>query len=219
MWVAIPVKKINNAKCRLKSVLSPVQRSEFFAMMLEDVLSILIDVPAIENVSIATVCTKAIKIAKKYDVTILNTHNDEGQTSAISISARTLEKNGVKNMLMLPGDIPLVNENEISKVINVHKSEPTMTIVPARDKKGSNCIALSPPTAMPLSFGPNSYFPHLETARSLGLKINSIQLSGIGLDIDTPADLKELCKKPIRTKAQHFLNRQNILGKILNKEL
>ena len=218
MWVVIPVKKINNAKCRLKSVLSPVQRSEFFAMMLEDVLSILKDVPEIENVSIATVCTKAIKIAKKYDASILNTHYDEGQTSAITVSARTLEKNGVKKMLMLPGDIPLVKENEISKVINVHKSEPMMTIVPSRDKKGSNCIALSPPTAMPLSFGPNSYFPHIETARSLGLKINSIPLSGIGLDIDTPADLKELCKKPIRTKAQNFLNRQNILGKILNKE-
>ena len=218
MWVVIPVKKINNAKCRLKSVLSPVQRSEFFAMMLEDVLSILKDVPEIENVSIATVCTKAIKIAKKYDASILNTHYDEGQTSAITVSARTLEKNGVKKMLMLPGDIPLVKENEISKVINVHKSEPMMTIVPSRDKKGSNCIALSPPTAMPLSFGPNSYFPHIETARSLGIKINSIPLSGIGLDIDTPADLKELCKKPIRTKAQHFLNRQNILGKILNNE-
>ena len=218
MWVVIPVKKINNAKCRLKSVLSPVQRSEFFAMMLEDVLSILKDVPEIENVSIATVCTKAIKIAKKYDASILNTHYDEGQTSAITVSARTLEKNGVKKMLMLPGDIPLVKENEISKLINVHKSEPMMTIVPSRDKKGSNCIALSPPTAMPLSFGPNSYFPHIETARSLGLKINSIPLSGIGLDIDTPADLKELCKKPIRTKAQNFLNRQNILGKILNKE-
>ena len=218
MWVVIPVKKINNAKCRLKSVLSPVQRSEFFAMMLEDVLSILKDVPEIENVSIATVCTKAIKIAKKYDASILNTHYDEGQTSAITVSARTLEKNGVKKMLMLPGDIPLVKENEISKVINVHKSEPMMTIVPSRDKKGSNCIALSPPTAMPLSFGPNSYFPHIETARSLGLKINSIPLSGIGLDIDTPADLKELCKKPICTKAQNFLNRQNILGKILNKE-
>ena len=218
MWVVIPVKKINNAKCRLKSVLSPVQRSEFFAMMLEDVLSILKDVPEIENVSIATVCTKAIKIAKKYDASILNTHYDEGQTSAITVSARTLEKNGVKKMLMLPGDIPLVKENEISKLINVHKSEPMMTIVPSRDKKGSNCIALSPPTAMPLSFGPNSFFPHLETARSLGLKINSIPLSGIGWDIDTPADLKELCKKPIRTKAQNFLNRQNILGKILNKE-
>ena len=148
----------------------------------------------------------------------MNTHSDEGQTSAITKSATALEQNGVKKMLMLPGDIPLVNENEISKVINVHKSAPTMTIVPARDKKGSNCVALSPPTAMPLSFGPNSYFPHLETARSLGIKINSMSLSGIGLDIDTPADLKELCKKPIRTKAQHFLNRQNILGKILNKE-
>ena len=217
MWAVIPVKKINNAKCRLKSVLSPFQRSEFFAMMLEDVLSILKNIPEIENVSLATVCTKALKIAKKYDASILNTHSDEGQTSAITKSATALEQNGVKKMLMLPGDIPLVNENEISKVINVHKSAPTMTIVPARDRKGSNCVALSPPTAMPLSFGPNSYFPHLEMARSLGLKINSIPLSGIGLDIDTPADLKELCKKPILTKAQNFLNEQNILEKILNK--
>jgi len=70
-----------------------------------------------------------------------------------------------------------------------------MTIVPARDEQVSNCIVLSPPTATPLRFGPNSYFPHLETARKLGVSLQTLKLSGIGLDIDAPVDLLELGRK------------------------
>ncbi len=217
MWLIIPVKKINDAKFRLKSLLNHNQRKQLFLAMLEDVLSAVKSIPEIENISLATICPTAIKIGKKYNASILDTFLDEGQTEAIKKSAKTLDKNGIKNMLLLPADVPLITETEIRKVIEAHKSHPMMTIVPARDKRGSNCIALSPPTAVPLSFGPNSYFPHIELARNSELKLNSISLPGIGLDIDTPSDLKELCKKPIRTRAQKFLNDQKIVEQLMKE--
>ena len=215
MWVIIPVKKINDAKCRLKFLLNPIQRKQLFQAMLEDVLSVVKSIPEIENISLATICPTAIKIAKKYGASILDTYRDEGQTEAIKKSAETLDKNGIKNMLLLPADIPLVTETEIRKVIEVHKRSPMMTIVPAKDEQGSNCIALSPPTVIPLSFGPNSYFPHIEIARNSKLKFNTISLPGIGLDIDTPSDLKEVCKQPIRTRTQKFLNDQKIVDQLI----
>jgi len=113
--------------------------------------------------------------------------------------------------LMLPADIPLVTVSEIRTVIKIHENSPMITIVPAKDNLGSNCIALSPPTAMPLSFGPNSYFPHIKKARNLGLKIHSVLLPGISLDIDTPEDLKELCQQPIRSHVQKYLFNQKIM--------
>ena len=218
MWLIIPVKKINDAKYRLKSLLNPIQREQLFLAMLEDVLSVVKSIPELENISLATICPTAIKIAKKYGASILDTYRDEGQTEAIKKSAEVLDNNGIKNMILLPADIPLVTETEISKVIEVHNRSPMMTIVPARDEKGSNCIALSPPTAIPLSFGPNSYFPHIHAARNSELKLKTISLPGIGLDIDTPSDLKELCKKPISTRTQKFLNDQKIVDKILKIE-
>jgi 2-phospho-L-lactate guanylyltransferase len=96
----------------------------------------------------------------------------------------------------------------------VHGKEPSITIVPARDEKGSNCIALSPPTALPLCFGTNSYFPHLENAQKHGLDLNTLKLHGIGLDIDTPEDLIELCRLPERTRAQVYLRKQKILERL-----
>ena len=218
MWLIIPVKKINAAKYRLKSLLNPLQRKQLFLAMLEDVLSVVKSIPELENISLATICPTAIKIAKKYGASILDTYRDEGQTEAIKKSAEVLDNNGIKNMILLPADIPLVTETEISKVIEVHNRSPMMTIVPARDEKGSNCIALSPPTAIPLSFGPNSYFPHIDAARNSELKLKTISLPGIGLDIDTPSDLKELCKKPISTRTQKFLNDQKIVEKMIKIE-
>ena len=211
MWAVIPVKKIDDAKCRLKSVLNSDQRKKLFVAMLEDVLSTVMDISELDEVSLATICPIASKIARKYDATILSTLKDEGQTEAIKKAATIIENQGSKTILMLPADIPLATVSEIRTVIKIHENSPMITIVPAKDNLGSNCIALSPPTAMPLNFGQNSYFPHIEKARNLGIKIYSALLPGISLDIDTPEDLKKLCQKPIRTHAQKYLFNQKIM--------
>lgn len=211
MWAVIPVKNLNEAKHRLESVLNPIQRRNLFAAMLEDVLATVMAVPEFEQVAVATICPAAAEIARRYGASVLSTVQDEGQTKAVACAAATLEDNGIKHMLMLPGDVPLVTVEEIQTVLEVHGNAPTMTIVPARDEQGSNCIALSPPTAAPLRFGPNSYFPHLETARKMGLTLNTPKLAGIGLDIDTQDDLQELCKQPFQTRAQEYLQEQKIM--------
>lgn len=211
MWAVIPVKNLNEAKHRLESVLNPIQRRNLFAAMLEDVLATVMAVPEFEQVAVATICPTAAEIARRYGASVLSTVQDEGQTKAVARIATTLEENGIKHMFMLPGDVPLVTVEEIQTVLEVHGNAPTMTIVPARDEQGSNCIALSPPTAVPLRFGPNSYFPHLETARKMGLTLNTTKLAGIGLDIDTQDDLQELCEQPFQTRAQEYLQEQKIM--------
>jgi len=211
MWAVIPVKNLNEAKHRLESVLNPIQRRNLFAAMLEDVLATVMAVPEFEQVAVATICPTAAEIARRNGASVLSTVQDEGQTKAVARTAATLEENGIKHMLMLPGDVPLVTVEEIQTVLEVHGNAPTMTIVPARDEQGSNCIALSPPTAVPLRFGPNSYFPHLETARKMGLTLNTTKLAGIGLDIDTQDDLQELYKQPFQTRAQEYLQEQKIM--------
>ena len=211
MWGIIPIKNINQAKHRLKPVLYPEERQEFSKAMFEDVLSTMMAVPEFEQVAVATVCPTARIIAKKYVATVLATGQDEGQTAAVARAAEILDAKGIAGMLVIPGDVPLVTVEEIQTVLELHGNAPTMTIVPARDEQGSNCITLSPPTAVPLRFGPNSYFPHLETARKMGLTLNTPKLAGIGLDIDTQDDLQELCKQPFQTRAQEYLQEQKIM--------
>ncbi|MDP7630457.1 MAG: hypothetical protein QGF03_07765, partial [SAR324 cluster bacterium] len=71
----------------------------------------------------------------------------------------------------------------------------------------------------PLRFGTNSYFPHLDTARRLGLELHTPKLPGIGLDIDTPEDLKKLCRQPTRTRAQEYLQGRRIVQRLSDFEL
>jgi 2-phospho-L-lactate guanylyltransferase len=185
--------------------------------MFEDVLSTMMSVPDFEQVAVATICPAASIIAKKYGATVLSTSQDEGQTAAVRRSAEILDAKGISSMLVIPGDVPLVTVEEIKIVLELHEKAPSMTIVPAYDELGSNCIALSPPTAVPLSFGPNSYFPHLETARKLGLAMQTPKLPGLGLDIDTPEDLLKLSRQTVCTRAQEYLLKKNIVERLNNK--
>ena len=217
MWGIIPIKSLNQAKHRLKNVLYPEERQEFFKAMFEDVLSTMMSVPDFEQVAVATVCPAACIIAKKYGAIVLSTSQDEGQTAAVERSAKILDARGITSMLVIPGDVPLVTVEEIKIVLDLHEKAPSMTIVPAQDELGSNCIALSPTIAAPLRFGPNSYFPHLETARKLGLSLQSPKLTGLGLDIDTPEDLLVLSRQTVCTRAQEYLRKKKIMERLNNE--
>ena len=217
MWCIIPIKSLNQAKHRLKHVLYPEERQDFFKAMFEDVLSTMMSVPDFEKVAVATVCPAACIIAKKYGAIVLSTSQDEGQTAAVERSAKILDAREITSMLVIPGDVPLVTVEEIKIVLDLHEKAPSMTIVPAQDELGSNCIALSPTIAAPLRFGPNSYFPHLETARKLGLSLQSPKLPGLGLDIDTPEDLLVLSRQTVCTRAQEYLRKKKIMERLNNE--
>ena len=211
MWAVIPVKQISQAKQRLSKILSPVERRDFFSAMLEDVLSIMVKIDFFEKIILATNCPHAISIAGRHGITHFETGPDDGLNLAAGETVNHLIENGISDMFLIPADIPLITEEEINSAIKAHPSAPSLTIVPSRDKLGSNCLLLSPPSMMPLKFGPNSYFRHLEIAKSNGLKINPMELPGFGLDIDEPADLFELLTLEGDTRSQKYIRHLNLV--------
>jgi 2-phospho-L-lactate guanylyltransferase len=75
-------------------------------------------------------------------------------------------------------------------VVEARKPAPSLTTEPARDEPGSKAMLCSPPLVMPFPFGDNNYFPHLATARSLGIEPTIFMLPSIGLDIDQPENVE-----------------------------
>ena len=65
----------------------------------------------------------------------------------------------------------------------------------------------SPPDAVTLRFGDNSFFPHLAAARLRGIEPTVIRLPGIAMDVDHPVDLAALLRLPqsARTRTRAFL--------------
>ena len=179
--------------------------------MLEDVLSMMVKIDFFEKIILATNCPHAISIAGRHGITHFETGPDDGLNQAAGETVNHLFENGIRDMFLIPGDIPLITEEEINSILKAHPSAPSLTIIPSRDKFGSNCILLSPPSRMTLKFGPNSYFRHLEIAQTNGLKVNPMEFPGFGLDIDEPKDLFELLKAEGNTLSQKYLLQLNLL--------
>ena len=179
--------------------------------MLEDVLSMMVKIDFFEKIILATNCPHAISIAGRHGITHFETGPDDGLNQAAGETVNHLLENGIRDMFLIPGDIPLITEEEINSVLKAHPSAPSLTIIPSRDQLGSNCILLSPPSRMPLKFGPDSYFRHLEIAQTNGLKINPMVFPGFGLDIDEPKDLFELLKAEGNTRSQKYIRHLNLV--------
>ncbi|HWA80230.1 MAG TPA: 2-phospho-L-lactate guanylyltransferase [Acetobacteraceae bacterium] len=214
IWAVVPIKEFGGAKQRLAGLLTAEQRRALAACMAEDVLEALAAVPELAGILVVTKEPVAIALAQRYGAQISTDGARSGHTGAVAAAAQRLVRERRAGMITLPGDIPAVTAAEISATLAVHKPSPSFTIVPAHDELGSNAIVVTPPDALPLQFGDNSFFPHLDSARRAGLAPTIIRHPGIAMDIDHPADLDMFLSmkslRPTRTRA--FLEKERPRG-------
>jgi 2-phospho-L-lactate guanylyltransferase len=206
VWAVVPVKETVLAKQRLAKVLSRSLRQALAVAMFEDVMEALSASHGLAGIAVVTLDQNAAQIAARWGAEVWTECAHEGHTGAVTAAARRLAKNG-STMLTLPGDIPLVSASDIAAVRAAHPYGPGFTIVPAWDDLGSNAIVCSPSDAVPLRFGPNSFFPHLAAARRQGLEPCIVRRDGIAIDIDEPADLARFMRAPSDTRTWTLLDR------------
>jgi 2-phospho-L-lactate/phosphoenolpyruvate guanylyltransferase len=194
VWAAVPVKTFATAKHRLAPLLTGTQRSSLAAAMLEDVLSALAVAP-LGGIMVNTDHGAAAALARRFGAVVVAEDARDGHTAAVAAMARILSERGASAMLALPGDIPHVTPAELEQLCIVgRRPPPAFTIVPAHDERGSNAILVAPPDAVPLRFGDDSFFPHLDAARRRGIEPVVVKLPGIALDIDRPEDVHALLR-------------------------
>jgi 2-phospho-L-lactate/phosphoenolpyruvate guanylyltransferase len=201
VWAIIPVKETQRAKQRLAPVLPAPLRQALALAMLEDVLEAVARVSDLGGAILVTVDPQAETLARRYGMATLADGARDGHTGAVNAGARHLIAQGRQTMLTLPGDLPLVTTTEIARLIRVHGPAPAFTIAPAHDDLGSNAILMSPPQAVPLRFGEDSFFPHLAAARAQGIEPCVVRLPGIAFDIDNPQDLQQFSRLGSATRA------------------
>jgi 2-phospho-L-lactate guanylyltransferase len=214
LWAVVPVKERVSAKERLAPLLRPETRQALALAMLEDVLAALTATPGIAGLLVVTVDPTAGRLAASYGAQLIEAGARDGHTGAVAAASRLLAAEGRAGMLTLPGDIPLVTPAEIASVVTAHPAAPSFTIVPSHDERGSNAIACSPPDAVPLRFGDNSFYPHIQAAEGCGIRPNILHLSGIALDIDNPQDVVSFMRieSPTRARAVLVEERMQLVG-------
>jgi len=214
MWAVLPAKDLVDAKTRLADALSPPERRLLFRTMYEDVLTALSETTSLDGIVVVTRDPEAGAVAESYGARLIPEPENQGQTAAIERAASSLKAGGADGMITIPGDTPLITAAEIETVLAAHSAATAMTIVPAHDRRGSNCIAVSPPGLIPFSFGNDSFQPHLASARKLGIEPRILDLPGIGLDIDTPDDLRILIERGGNTRTHTYLDSSGIAARL-----
>jgi 2-phospho-L-lactate/phosphoenolpyruvate guanylyltransferase len=213
IWVLIPVKETATAKVRLAAAVPPHLRRGLALAMLEDVLSAVAKVRNIAGLIVVTVDEAAMALAKRYAARIMTEGATSGHSGAVNTAAAILAREGKRGFLQMPLDIPLVSSDEISTLVGMYREgEPSFIIAPSNDEFGSNGVLVSPPTAVPLSFGDDSFFPHLRTAEKCGIRPQIVRLPGFGLDIDRPEDLDAFARLRTNTRAQAYVDRHGLAG-------
>jgi 2-phospho-L-lactate guanylyltransferase len=205
IWAVVPVKDTAAAKTRLAAAVPTELRQGLALAMLEDVLAALAETRGLAGLLLVTIDPAARDLASRYGARVIEDGARDGHTGAVMAAARRLAAEERGAMLTLPGDIPLVNSAEIERLIAAHLPAPSFTIAPSHDEMGSNAILMSPPDAVRLRFGDDSFRPHLTASRAAGIEPTIVKLPGIALDIDNPADLAHFCQVGSRTRAGLWL--------------
>lgn len=218
-WGVLPLKNPESAKTRLAAALTPEERQKLFRVMAEDVLTALAGARGLEGSVVVTRDPWAQALAASHGAAVLEESANRGQSPAVADAVRALAEAGAGAALALPGDVPLVSPEEIDRVLAAHGRASAVTMMPAADGRGTNCVACSPPDAIPFHFGHDSFEPHKAEARALGIEpLILADLPGIALDVDKPGDLRMLLAQGGSCRALAWLNGTDIPARLAGEE-
>jgi 2-phospho-L-lactate/phosphoenolpyruvate guanylyltransferase len=201
--ILIPVKNLATAKQRLASRLSQPARTELAQAMLLDVLEALATWTNRPEVSIVTSDPFALDLARRFSFKVIADNSNRSETDAIDMATRVCESRGVDHTLVIPADIPLIQVWELESILK-NAPEQGSVLAPAADGRGTNAAFRRPAGLFPLRFGNDSFKSHLTAARATGKPCTVLSLPGIALDVDNPADLRQLAESPGESRSQRL---------------
>jgi 2-phospho-L-lactate/phosphoenolpyruvate guanylyltransferase len=212
--ILIPVKNLSQAKQRLAAVLDQRSRTELAQAMLHDVAAAIASWSDRPACSLVTSDQFAIDLACHYDFEVILDPANPGETGAIEMATQVCIERGIDFTLVIPADIPLIQAGELEQIMAQAPVGGSL-LVPAADGRGTNAAYRRPADLFPLKFGKDSFKPHFRAAQTSGESCVVLQLPGIALDVDNPADLQQLMSRPGNTRAQSVIRSWGLDSQLL----
>jgi 2-phospho-L-lactate guanylyltransferase len=217
--ILIPIKEPSRVKTRLSQLLTLAERQRLVWAMFEDVCEAVAASTKADRVFIVTNFDQAIAHAKSLGFDVLLEESQESESASVDWASRILRERGVEAVMRLPADIPLVEAEDIDRLLTVERSKPAALLVPSFEGTGTNAILRSPPDLFPSRFGPGSLALHREEAARVGVQCRVINSARIALDIDEPHDVAMFLTKRKANKSFRLLVEMNVSERFKNKLL
>ena len=193
-WAVIPVKPLRGALRRLTPALEAPVRRALQVAMLTDVLGACAGATGLAGVMVVTSDPQAREMAERIaGARVVPDHDPpRGMNAAVVRGLVAVAAAQAEAALVLTADLPLVQPEDIARILAAAPPRPSAVLVPSWDGTGTNAMLLRPPAALSPRLGPDSLARHRAQAAGRGVAVALEQLPRLALDIDTPRDLTAL---------------------------
>jgi 2-phospho-L-lactate guanylyltransferase len=199
-FAIVPVKRFENSKTRLSSVLDMHDRVRLSLLLLEDTLQILSVVPSLTQVITVSADKRIEEIAVKHEANFLLEEKEGGVNSAVALADSYCMKQGADATMVIPHDLPLLDPIDISKACNLAENESRCIVIcPSLRYNGTNMLLRKPPSIIATYYDTDSYNMHVKAAIRVGIPVKRLFSKTLMCDIDTPEDAREIIKEEALT--------------------
>jgi len=211
-WALVPVKSFAAAKSRLEGLLTRDECARLAEEMARDVLMALHAAPDITGIAILGDEPRLAPLAAATGATLHRELPGEDYRDALGRVARELQTQGARHLLVVPADLPTLSAGDVQSLLEGHKGG--ISLCAASADGGTNALLLSPPTAIPFLYGPDSANRHRAAARAAGLPLREVSIPGFARDVDSPEDLKWLLGQKIACATRAWLVAGGVAGRL-----
>jgi 2-phospho-L-lactate guanylyltransferase len=187
-FVIIPAKPLDESKTRLAAVLPLAERVDLSRRLLQRTIHLARQVGEVVVISRDAVVRKLAKQAGAWALV----EGGQELNSALQQASDWVVAQGGQAILVLPGDLPLLQLSDLTDIVAAGQSLPTIVIGPSQRLDGTNALFLRPPRLIEFAFGPGSFAKHQQAARAIGIEPIIYRTSTVALDLDLPEDLTAL---------------------------
>lgn len=206
-FAIVPIKRFENAKTRLSSILDTDDRIRLSLLMLEDTLQILSAVHSLSQLITVSADKCVGEIAVKYGANFLLEEKERGVNSAVALADSYCMKKAADATMVIPHDLPLLDSTDISKACELAENESRCIVIcPSLRYDGTNMLLRKPPSIIATFYDADSYNMHVKAAIRLGIPVKRLLSKGLMHDIDTPEDALEIMKEEtVTAKSLEFI--------------
>lgn len=186
IFIIIPAKPLDQSKTRLAAVLSGAERADLSRRLLLRTIHLAQQVGQVVVISRDAAVRRLAKQAGAWALVEAGQElNQALQQASDWVSAR-----GGQAVLILPGDLPLLQLSDLIEIVAAGKDQPAIVIAPSQRLDGTNALLLRPPGLIHFVFGPGSLEGHHQAALATGIEPTLYHSPTVALDLDMPEDLE-----------------------------
>jgi 2-phospho-L-lactate guanylyltransferase len=189
-WLLAPVKPLAEAKSRLAPVLDAAERSALTRRLLARTLALARQSGLFACLLVVSRDPQVWEIARAAGACALPEGGDE-LNRALLQGAHYAYTAGASSLLILPADLPLLREEDLTALCRLGELGDGLVLGPAQDG-GTNALHLRLPPALPFCFGENSFAHHQAAAAEAGLTPQLYDSPTLRFDLDLPEQWLEL---------------------------